>query len=42
VLVVIALRFDRASDLALQRASLCQSYDEGPEGGFGVSSRPLP
>jgi O-antigen ligase len=34
-LVVIALQFDGVSDLAQQRASLDQSYDEGPEGRFG-------
>jgi O-antigen ligase len=34
-LVLVALQFDAVSGLASQRASLDQSYDEGPEGRFG-------
>jgi hypothetical protein len=34
-LVVVALQFDAVSGLASQRASLDQSYDEGPQGRFG-------
>jgi O-antigen ligase len=34
-LVVVALQFDAVSRLASERASLDQSYDEGPEGRFG-------
>lgn len=34
-MVVLALASDQISDLLLQRASLTQSYDTGPEGRFG-------
>ena len=34
-LVLVALQFDAVSGLASERASLDQSYDEGPEGRFG-------
>jgi O-antigen ligase len=34
-LVLVALQFDAVSGLASQRASLDQSYDEGPQGRFG-------
>lgn len=34
-LVLAALQFDAVSGLASERASLDQSYDEGPEGRFG-------
>ncbi len=34
-LVLVALQFEAVSGLASQRASLDQSYDEGPEGRFG-------
>jgi O-antigen ligase len=34
-LVLVALQFDTVSRLASERASLDQSYDEGPEGRFG-------
>ena len=35
LLVVIALQFDTVSSLLSERATLTQSYDEGPEGRFG-------
>ena len=34
-LVLVSLQFDAVSGLASERASLDQSYDEGPEGRFG-------
>lgn len=43
VLLGIALQFDAVSSLLSERASLTQSYDEGPEGRFGgqVKARAL-
>ena len=35
LLVTIALQFDAVADLLSERATLTQSYDEGPEGRFG-------
>ena len=40
-LVVVALQFDAVSGLASQRASLDQSYDEGPEGRFGGQQKAM-
>lgn len=37
----VALQFDAVSDLLLQRASLDQSYDQGPEGRFGGQRKAL-
>lgn len=43
VLIGVALQFDAVSSLLSERASLTQSYDEGPEGRFGgqVKARAL-
>jgi O-antigen ligase len=38
-LVLVALQFDEVSDLAAERASLDQGYDQGPEGRFGGQQR---
>ena len=35
LLVLIALQFDAVASLLTERATLTQSYDEGPEGRFG-------
>ena len=35
LLLGVALQFDKVADLFEQRASVSQSYDEGPEGRFG-------
>jgi hypothetical protein len=43
LLITIALQFDAVADLLSQRATLTQSYDEGPDGRFGgqVKARAL-
>lgn len=35
LLVLVALQLEKVADLAAERASLSQTYDEGPEGRFG-------
>ncbi len=40
-LVLVALQFDKVADLAAERASLSQSYDEGPEGRFGGQQKAM-
>jgi O-antigen ligase len=39
LLLIVALQFDAVSDLLSARASLTQSYDEGPEGRFGGQAK---
>jgi O-antigen ligase len=39
LLLMVALQFDAVSDLLSARASLTQSYDEGPEGRFGGQAK---
>ena len=39
LLVAVALQFDAVADLLAERATLTQSYDEGPEGRFGGQAK---
>ncbi len=39
LLILVALQFDVVADLLSERATLTQSYDEGPEGRFGGQAK---